>query len=56
MRLTLPVEQAPKLLRLLSYEGIDGASMFPSADSVVRAMRERPLWDDRAAISEEIHE
>lgn len=43
--LTLPTAEAPKLLRLLSYEGIDGASMFPGADGVVRAMRECALWD-----------
>lgn len=44
-RAMLPVSEAPKLLRLLSYEGIDGASMFPGADGVVRAMRESALWD-----------
>jgi hypothetical protein len=46
-RLILPGTEAPKLLRLLAYEGIDGASMFPGADGVVRAMRELPLWDSR---------
>ncbi len=45
-RLTLPTTEAPKLLRLLSYEGIDGASMFPGADGVVRAMREVARWDE----------
>ncbi len=44
-RMLLPVSEAPKLLRLLSYEGITGASMFPGADGVVRAMRETALWD-----------
>lgn len=44
-RIHLPASQAPKLLRLLSYEGITGASMFPGADGVVRAMRESALWD-----------
>ena len=44
-RLTLPVAEARRLLRLLSFEGVDGASMFPGADGVVRAMRERALWD-----------
>jgi hypothetical protein len=33
----------PRLLRLVSYEGIDGVSMFPGADGVVRAMREVAL-------------
>jgi hypothetical protein len=44
-RMTLPTSEAPKLLRLLSYEGVDGASMFPGVDGVVRAMRENALWD-----------
>jgi hypothetical protein len=45
-RIMLPVSEAPKLLRLLSQEGINGASMFPGADGVVRGMREKALWDD----------
>jgi len=45
LRLTLPSTEAPKLLRLLAYEGIDGSSMFPGPDGVVRAMREVVLWD-----------
>lgn len=45
-RLTLRVAEAPRLLRLLSHEGIDGAAMFPGPDGVVRAMREVVLWDD----------
>jgi hypothetical protein len=44
-RVTLPVTEAGKLLRLLSRDGIHGASMFPGADGVVRAMREEALWD-----------
>jgi FRG domain-containing protein len=44
-RLIMPSGEAPKLLRLLSYEGIDGASMFPGVDGVVRALREQALWD-----------
>src|ERR1700690_650802 len=44
-RLTLPTSEAPRLLRLLSSEGIDGAAMFPGADGVARAMREAALWD-----------
>jgi hypothetical protein len=46
-RFTLPGTEAPKLLRLLAYEGFDGASMFPGTDGVVRAMRELALWDSR---------
>jgi hypothetical protein len=46
-RLLLPNSEAPKLLRLLSYEGITGASMFPGADGVVQEMREYALWDVR---------
>jgi hypothetical protein len=46
-RVTLPVTEAGKLLRLLSNDGINGASMFPGADGVVRAMREQAQWDRR---------
>jgi hypothetical protein len=42
--LTMPRSEVPVLLRLLSDEGIDGSSMFPGADGVVRAMRERAFW------------
>ncbi|MEI9948265.1 MAG: FRG domain-containing protein [Pseudomonadota bacterium] len=45
VRLTLPSSEAPKLRRLLAEEGIDGAAMFPGYDGVVRAMKERTLWD-----------
>lgn len=44
-RVTLPAEQAPRLLRFLAHEGITGASMFPGPDGVVRAMRELATWD-----------
>jgi hypothetical protein len=43
-RLVLPHAEARKLLRLLSAEGIDGASMFPGADGVASAIRETALW------------
>lgn len=49
-RMTLGAAQAPRLLRLLSEEGINGESMFPGADGVVRAMRERSLWDIRPVL------
>ena len=44
-RLTLVAAQAPRLLRLLAHEGITGASMFPGADGIVRAMLEQQRWD-----------
>lgn len=43
-RLTLPVVEAPRLLKLLAHEGVTGASLFPGPDGVVKAMRERALW------------
>lgn len=43
--LTLPREQAPKLLRFLAYEGATGATMYPGYDGVVLGMREEALWD-----------
>jgi FRG domain len=44
-RLILSADEAPVLLLLLAQEGVTGASMFPGTDGVVRAMRERDLWD-----------
>lgn len=44
-RVTLPTTEAGTLLRLLSYEGITGATMFPGVDGVVKAMHETALWD-----------
>lgn len=43
-RVTLPASQAPELLRRLASEGITATSMFPGADGVVRALRERTVW------------
>jgi hypothetical protein len=43
-RLMLPHSEAKQLLRLLALEGIDGASMFPGPDGVVKAMRERGAY------------
>lgn len=42
--LTLPASEAGRLLRLLSLEGVNGASLFPGADGVVRLLRERRYW------------
>jgi hypothetical protein len=46
-RTTVPSSEAGLLLRSLSYEGIDGASLFPGPDGVVRALKERARWDTR---------
>ena len=43
-KLTLPYGQSKALRKLLTADGINGASMFPGYDGVVRAMRERALW------------
>lgn len=43
-KLTLPIVQAVSLLRLLSYSGIHGASMYPGYGGVVRQLREQALW------------
>jgi hypothetical protein len=44
-RLSVPQACAPRLLRLLSYEGVSGSTMFPGYDGVVRAILERKKWD-----------
>lgn len=38
---SLPVNEAPKLLRLLAIEGVDAAALFPGYAGVVRAIEER---------------
>jgi FRG domain len=42
---TLPIIEAPKLLRLLALEGISASSLFPGYGGVVKALREESLWD-----------
>jgi hypothetical protein len=41
----LPWSEAPALLRMLAFEGVGAQRMFPGRDGVVRAMKERRLWD-----------
>ena len=38
---SLTVDEAPRLLRLLAFEGVDAASLFPGYAGVVRAMKEK---------------
>lgn len=45
IKFTLPFTEAPKLLRLLAYEGVDAATVFPGLHSVAEALRETQLWD-----------
>ena len=45
----LPIEQSPKLLRLLAQEGIHGAALFPGFDGVVKRIEEEQLWDDETS-------
>ena len=48
-RLTLPLAQAADLLKLLELSGLDGASMFPGYDGVVRSLNDRQLLPSREA-------
>lgn len=43
-KLTLPRSQARRLLRLLSYAGINGSSMFPGHVGVVKRLQEEAYW------------
>jgi hypothetical protein len=45
VKLRLPVEEAPRLLRLLSFANVDAARAFPGFDGVVEAMTERRYWE-----------
>lgn len=46
IRFELPQSKARRLLRLLADEGVTGAQMFPGIAGVVRAMKEKALWND----------
>lgn len=46
IKITLPVSQAGVLLKLLSLENIDGATMFPGIEGVTRKVHEVSKWDE----------
>jgi hypothetical protein len=43
-KLTFPHSEADRLLRLLAYEHVNGATVYPGHDGVVRGLRERWSW------------
>jgi hypothetical protein len=48
LQFTLPVTEAPKLLRLLAKEGVSGASLFPGFAGVAAALQEERFWRTRS--------
>jgi hypothetical protein len=44
-QMCLPIEEAPRLLRLLSFEGVDASSIYPGFDGVVATLFERRYWE-----------
>lgn len=44
-RLMLPHAEAPKLLRLLAYDHVSAATIYPGYWGVVTSLKERKLWD-----------
>jgi hypothetical protein len=49
LHFTLPVTEAPRLLRLLALEGVNASSLFPGYGGVVKTLHEESLWDRRPA-------
>jgi hypothetical protein len=49
VKLTLPVEEAPRLLWLLDRDGVTAASLFPGYGGVVRALKEERMEEPIAA-------
>ena len=41
---TLPIHQAPVLLRLLAKDGVSGVALFPGYAGVVAGMQEEQFW------------
>jgi FRG domain len=48
---TLPSTEAGKLLRLLHYEGISAATLFPGYQGAADSLAERALWDAPEVVS-----
>jgi hypothetical protein len=44
--LTLPKKQASELLRLLAFQGYDGATIFPGLEGAVESISELYLWPE----------
>jgi hypothetical protein len=44
-QLCLPIEGAPRLLRLLAFQRIDASTVLPGFDGVVSALAERKYWE-----------
>jgi hypothetical protein len=45
LHFTLPIGEAPRLLRLLALEGVSASSLFPGYGGVLKALKEESLWD-----------
>ena len=45
-KMTLPVQEAGRLLRFLDQEGVSGTYLFPGTDGAVLGLRERGLWEE----------
>ncbi|EJB01757.1 FRG domain protein [Rhizobium leguminosarum bv. trifolii WSM597] len=43
-RFSLPRSEAPELLRLLAFQGYDGATLFPGLEGAVKSIAESYLW------------
>lgn len=42
LHFTLPIEESPRLLRMLALEGVNAATLFPGYGGVVAALKKRP--------------
>ena len=51
LHFTLPIGQAPVLLRLLAKEGVSGASLFPGYAGVAEGMQEERYWRTKSDAS-----
>lgn len=46
---TLPIDQAPVLLRLLAKDGVSGVALFPGYAGVAAGLQEEQFWRTRSA-------
>jgi hypothetical protein len=52
IQFTLPIPEAPALLRLLAKEGVSGVSLFPGYAGVVAGMQEERFWRRRVEFND----
>ena len=49
LHFTLPIREAPVLLRLLAKDGVSGTALFPGYAGVVSGLQEERFWRTKSS-------